>query len=85
MPAKKSGGHASTLRWGKRSADELRGYLGRIRQQAAELDRLADAIDEAELSKVRVDGDTKLDRGLELVDQFLDNLHVAVSRARRGA
>lgn len=84
MPAKKTrGGHPSELRWGEKSEEEIRRYVQQLRDQAAELEALADAMRESGLEKVRLDGVTKVERAARQIDLFLGYLEAAVGETRR--
>ena len=54
----------------------------RLREQAARLNQLAKAMDDAGVSDVVVDGHAMLVRGLNQIDNFTDNASRAVREAK---
>lgn len=56
--------------------------VDRIRDQAARLSGLARAMEDAEVDEVVVDGHAMLLRGLNQIDNFIDNASRSVREAR---
>lgn len=56
--------------------------LDRIREQAAKLSALARAMDDAQVESIIVDGHAMLLRGLNQIENFLDNASRAVREAK---
>lgn len=54
----------------------------RLREQAARLSALGKAMDDAKVREIVVDGHAMLFRGLNQIDNFLDNASRAVREAR---
>ena len=54
----------------------------RVREQAARLSALARTIDDAKLSEVVIDGHAMLLRGLNQIDNFIDNASRAIREAK---
>jgi cell division septum initiation protein DivIVA len=69
------------------SPDRVGGIVKRLRDQAARLAGLAQAMEDAQLGDVTVDGHAMLLRGLNQVDNFADNAARAVreEKNRRSA
>ncbi len=56
--------------------------LDRIREQAARLSALARAMDDSQVDSIIVDGHAMLLRGLNQIENFLDNASRAVREAK---
>ena len=56
--------------------------LDRIREQAAKLSALARAMDDSQVDSIIVDGHAMLLRGLNQIENFLDNATRAVREAK---
>ena len=54
----------------------------RVRDQATRISSLARAIDEARLEQVVIDGHAMLVRGLNQIDNFIDNASRAIREAK---
>jgi hypothetical protein len=64
------------------SGQRVEVVVERVRDQAAKLSALARAMQEAQLSEVVIDGHAMLLRGLNQIDNFIDNASRAVREAR---
>ena len=64
------------------SGQRLGVVIERVRDQATRLQALARAIDEAKLDGVVIDGHAMLLRGLNQIDNFIDNASRAVREAK---
>jgi hypothetical protein len=64
------------------STQRLAVVIERVKDQSAKLGNLARAIDDAELSSVVIDGHAMLVRGLNQIDNFIDNASRAVREAK---
>jgi len=66
---------------GEKTPHDVRQYAERINTQRLNLEALAQAMEEMGASSVRLDGVTKITRGLDLVDEFALLLEMAIKRA----
>ena len=64
------------------SGQRLGVVIERVREQATRLQALARTIDEAKLDNVVIDGHAMLVRGLNQIDNFIDNASRAVREAK---
>jgi hypothetical protein len=64
------------------SGSRLEVIVERVRDQASKLQALARTMDDAKLSEVVIDGHAMLLRGLNQIDNFIDNASRAVREAR---
>jgi hypothetical protein len=64
------------------SGQRLGVVIERVRDQATRLATLARTIDEAKLDSVVIDGHAMLVRGLNQIDNFIDNASRAVREAK---
>jgi len=64
------------------SGQRVEVVVERVREQAARLSALARAIDDAKLNQVVIDGHAMLLRGLNQIDNFIDNATRAVREAK---
>jgi hypothetical protein len=64
------------------SAQRLTAVIDRVRDQATRLATLGRAIEEAKLDQVVIDGHAMLVRGLNQIDNFIDNANRAVREAK---
>jgi len=64
------------------SGQRLEIVVERVREQAAKLSTLARAMEEAQLDQVVIDGHAMLLRGLNQIDNFIDNANRAVREAK---
>jgi hypothetical protein len=64
------------------TSQRLEAVVEKAREQAQKLAALARAMDEAELDDVVIDGHAMLLRGLNQIDNFIDNASRAVREAR---
>ena len=64
------------------SGQRLVVVIERVRDQATRLQALARTIDEAKLDNVVIDGHAMLLRGLNQIDNFIDNASRAVREAK---
>ncbi len=64
------------------SKDRLNAVVDRVKDQAVRMSHLAKSIDEAGLPAVVIDGHAMLIRGLNQIDNFIDNASRAVREAR---
>jgi hypothetical protein len=60
----------------------MSGVLERIREQATRMSALARALDDAKIDSIVVDGHAMLIRGLNQIENFLDNASRAVREAK---
>ncbi|MDX1944345.1 MAG: hypothetical protein SFU86_02985 [Pirellulaceae bacterium] len=64
------------------SPQRLAVVIERVREQATKLGNLARSIHDAELDSVVIDGHAMLVRGLNQIDNFIDNASRAVREAK---
>ncbi len=64
------------------TSKRLRSHVERIREEAARMAALAKAMDDAGVDEITVDGHAMLLRGLNQVENFIDNATRAVREAR---
>jgi hypothetical protein len=64
------------------SRERMAAVIDRVKDQAARMSQLARTIDEAQLPAVVIDGHAMLIRGLNQIDNFIDNASRAVREAR---
>ena len=64
------------------SVQRLAVVIERVREQATKLGNLSRAIDDADLDAVVIDGHAMLVRGLNQIDNFIDNASRAVREAK---
>jgi hypothetical protein len=64
------------------SGQRVEVVVERVREQAARLSALARTIDDAKLDEVVIDGHAMLLRGLNQIDNFIDNASRAVREAK---
>ncbi len=80
---KKAAVVAAQLRRGEKSPDDIRRQADTLREQVGELLGLAQAMDDLQMETLVVDGVTKIERGVKLVDEFVANLEAAISKEKR--
>ena len=64
------------------TAERMSKILERIREQAAKISGLARAIEDAKINSLVIDGHQMLFRGLNQIDNFIDNASRAVREAK---
>jgi hypothetical protein len=64
------------------SKDRLNSVIQRVKEQTGRLGTLATAMDQAKLDAVVIDGHAMLIRGLNQIDNFIDNASRAVREAK---
>jgi hypothetical protein len=64
------------------TSSRMSGVLERIREQATRMSALARALDDAKIDSIVVDGHAMLIRGLNQIENFLDNASRAVREAK---
>jgi hypothetical protein len=64
------------------NGSRLEVVVERVRDQATKLQSLARSMDDAKLSEVVIDGHAMLLRGLNQIDNFIDNASRSVREAR---
>lgn len=64
------------------SGQRLEVVIERVREQATKLSTLARTIEDAKLDQVVIDGHAMLLRGLNQIDNFIDNASRAVREAK---
>jgi hypothetical protein len=64
------------------SKERMAAVIDRVKDQAARLSTLAKGIDDARLDAVVIDGHAMLIRGLNQIDNFIDNASRAVREAK---
>jgi hypothetical protein len=74
---------AAQLRRGEKTSDDIRRQADTMREQVGELLGLAQAMDDLQMDRLVVDGVTKIERGVKLVDDFVANLEAAISKEKR--
>ena len=82
-PAPEPALHASLLRWGEKSPEDLRRYAETLKKQAVELAAMAQAMEELGIASMRMDGVKKADQGLLKVDEFIGKLEYALNQKKR--
>lgn len=70
-------------RVGAKTPADLRAYAKKLEGRAGEMLALAEAMRQLGLDSVRVDGNTKADRGLRLIDEFIDRIDVLLRLEQR--
>ena len=81
MPKKKKP-NVQLLRREDYSAEDLRKWSEKLAELSAELQAYAAVMDQDDLKTVRVDGATKIGRGLLLVAEFAGNVTRAIRNAQ---
>jgi hypothetical protein len=66
------------------TAERMSKILERIREQAARISGLARAIEDAKIDSLVIDGHQMLFRGLNQIDNFIDNASRSVREAKTG-
>ena len=66
------------------TAERMSKILERIREQAAKISGLARAIEDAKIDSLVIDGHHMLVRGLNQIDNFIDNASRSVREAKTG-
>ena len=64
------------------SRERMASVIDRVRDQALRMSQLTRTIDEAKLDSVVIDGHAMLIRGLNQIDNFIDNASRAVREAK---
>ncbi len=64
------------------SRERMASVIDRVKDQALRMSQLTKTIDEAKLDTVVIDGHAMLIRGLNQIDNFIDNASRAVREAR---
>jgi len=64
------------------SAQRMEAILGRLKEQASRISSLARSMDESRLDALQIDGHQMLLRGLNQIDNFIDNASRSVREAR---
>ena len=64
------------------TSQRLEAVIERVREQAGKLATLARAMDDAQLGSVVIDGHAMLLRGLNQIENFIDNASRAVREAK---
>ena len=64
------------------SGSRMEIVVERVREQATKLQALSRAMEETQLEQVVIDGHAMLLRGLNQIDNFIDNAHRAVREAK---
>jgi hypothetical protein len=64
------------------SKDRVLAVVGRVKEQTSRLSSLAASMDSAEVGSVKIDGHAMLIRGLNQIDNFIDNAQRAVREAK---
>jgi hypothetical protein len=85
MAKRKSGKRAARERVARKqpySGERLSVVIERVRDQATRLQALSRSIEEAKLDNVVIDGHAMLVRGLNQIDNFIDNASRAVREAK---
>lgn len=81
--AKKSAAAAPRIpRKEQYSKDRVLAVVGRVKEQTSRLSGLAASMDSAEVASVKIDGHAMLIRGLNQIDNFIDNAQRAVREAK---
>ena len=65
------------------SLEDVRKAARTLKQQSASLDALAEVMKTGGLDEIEIDGYGLLDRGIDEVDRFVDNVDKGVKKARR--
>ena len=76
------GGGARVPRKASYSAQRMEAILGRLKEQASRISSLAKSMDESRLDALQIDGHQMLLRGLNQIDNFIDNASRSVREAR---
>lgn len=65
------------------SLEDVRKAARTLKQQAASLDALAEVMKAGNLEEIEIDGYGLLERGIDEVDRFVDNVDKGVKKAHR--
>lgn len=83
-----AGEEDESKRRGPKTPDDLRRYAEKLTERANEMRGLADSMQDLGIPSIEIDGKLKVDRGLNLIDQFIDKIdlvvHVHQRKAERG-
>lgn len=71
------------LRYGPKQVAEIERYVEDLKIRAAELQAIADAMRQEKIDQVEMDGVTKFDRAIPLLDSFSTLLEAAVIDAKK--
>jgi hypothetical protein len=80
--AKKSSPAPRIPRKEQYSKDRVLAVVSRVKEQTSRLSSLAASMDSAEVVSVKIDGHAMLIRGLNQIDNFIDNAQRAVREAK---
>ena len=80
--AKKSSPTPRIPRKEQYSKDRVLAVVGRVKEQTSRLASLASSMDSADVASVKIDGHAMLIRGLNQIDNFIDNAQRAVREAK---
>lgn len=69
------------LRYGVISREDVAVYHQIIMESAADLAAVGEAMEAAEIDKMKIDGAKKFPRGQQLLSEFVGKLEVALARA----
>lgn len=70
-------------RGGMKTPQELRDYATVLREKAAEMTALADKLDQTPAKSIRIDGNLKAVRGIELIEAFMDRIDTLIYAAKK--
>lgn len=70
-------------RYGQKTSDDLRAYAKLLEAKYGEFLGFADAMEELGADCVELDGITKADRGIDLIDEFLAAVESKLVHVRR--
>ena len=80
MAKKKS---AAELRWGEWKPASVGEFAEALREKAAELDGIADEMNEKGIARMTVDGTTKPDAASKNIELFIEACRIAMIRHKR--
>jgi hypothetical protein len=80
--AKKSSAAPRIPRKEQYSKDRVLAVVSRVKEQTSRLSSLASSMDSSEVTSVKIDGHAMLIRGLNQIDNFIDNAQRAVREAK---
>lgn len=70
------------LRYGWKTSTELTEFVAQLRDQAAQLEGFVRALTDQNADEVYIDGVTKMARGIELADEFNQNVQVGIFKKK---
>lgn len=79
---KKKRANVALIRYGEKKTEELRGYADEMKAIVGQLEAVADLMSKSDIDVLNIDGVTKMDRALQLADEFVLKVDVALKREK---